>query len=227
MIIHDHPDRETLARLVAEEIAGTLRESLETRGRATVAVPGGTTPGPVIAHLGAARLHWPNVVILPGDERWVPQTDERSNERLIRECLRGTAAERAVIQSLYDGSDSPETGARNLNPRIARLLPLDVCLLGMGADGHTASLFPDAPELSDALSPTPERPLVATHPASMPEARITFSGPALFDSRRLMLIITGAEKIDVLDKAMEPGPIEEMPIRFMLGREDIEVHRAP
>lgn len=226
MIMHEHADRESLARSVADALADGLRAALDDHGHATMAAPGGASPGPILKRLGDADIDWANVTVVPGDERWVPPTDERSNQRLIEDCFAGTRATAACIQPLYDGSSTPEIAATALRDVIAKLLPLDVCLLGMGLDGHTASLFPDSPELSDALSAPAGRPLVAVRPNSAPEPRITLSAPVLASAPSLHLIVTGPEKLTVLRAAQADGPVERLPVRAVLARSDINVHVA-
>lgn len=227
MIVNEYPDRAVLAEALAETLSNGLLAAIAARGRAIMAVPGGTSPGPVLTRLAGHSLDWSKVTVLPGDERWVPPTDDRSNERLIRHCLAAGGADGARVLPLYDGSPDPEEAARKLGPELAGLLPLDICLLGMGTDGHTASLFPDAPELSEALAAPAGRPLVAMRPASVPEPRITLTATALSGARALHLIVTGAAKWLVLKEAAEPGPVEPYPVRAVLARDDIQIHYAP
>ena len=146
-----YPDREMLAMDLANQIAGELRAALSHQDRAALAVPGGTSPGPVFDALCAADLDWDRVDVLLTDERWVPESSERSNTRLLRERLLVERAAAARYLPLYAEAAGPEERLAELADAIAPALPLAVVMLGMGADLHTASIFPGADKLDEAL----------------------------------------------------------------------------
>lgn len=200
----DYPDRDTLMRGLAELVADQLRAAHATRHRASLAVPGGTTPGPFLSALSEADLAWPEIDVIPTDERRVPELSPRSNARLIRETLlRGPAAEARFIP-LQDGPR-----------RVDAILPLDVLVLGMGADMHTASLFPGAPELRAALAEGAPA-LMEVTPPDQPERRITLTGPVIASASVIHVLITGSDKLAALAAALIDGPVAAAPIRVAL-----------
>ncbi len=210
-----YPDRDTLMRGLAELVADQLRAAHATKRRATLAVPGGTTPEPFLAALSEADLNWAHVDVIPTDERDVAESSPRSNARLIREAL---LVNRAAAAQLAPLRGSPA--------RIAALLPIDVLVLGMGADMHTASLFPAAPELAAALAEGAP-PVMAIHPPAEPEARITLTAPVLRGASVIHILITGADKLAALDAALADGPAAEAPIRVALAAPcPVTVHYA-
>lgn len=211
----DYPDRGTLMRGLAELVADQLRAAHATRGRATLAVPGGTTPGPFLEALSEADLAWPEIDVLLTDERLVPETSPRSNTRLVREALlRGPAAGARLVH--YHAAGSTLAPVLDIaRARIAAALPIDVLVIGMGTDMHTASLFPSAPELDAALAAdAPD--LMVIHPAGEPEARVTLTAPVLRGASVIHVLITGPDKIAALDTALAGGPVREAPVRAVL-----------
>ncbi|MFO1105668.1 MAG: 6-phosphogluconolactonase [Amaricoccus sp.] len=210
-----YPDRETLMRDLAGLVADQLRAAIATKQRATLAVPGGTTPAPFLAALSEADLNWSAVTVMLTDERVVPELSPRSNTRLIRETLMQNRAAEAHLLHFHAVGSGIELILDAIRGRVAAALPLDVTVLGMGADMHTASLFPGAPELAEALAAdAPD--IVAVRPPDQPEARLTLSAPVLRGSGVIHLLITGEDKLAALDKALEPGPVEEAPVRAVL-----------
>jgi len=214
MQLETYPDREMLMLGLADRIAGQLGEFLRRDGRATFSVPGGTTPGPVFDTLSGVDLDWANVAVVLNDERWVPETSERSNTRLVRERLiRGRAAQARLIP-LYAPAATPEAMLPALADGLAPHLPISVLLLGMGADMHTASLFPGADRLDEALSPQAP-PLMALRAAAAGEPRVTLTLPVLRGAFHTHVLITGAEKRAALDRAQRL-PAREAPVRAIL-----------
>ncbi len=223
MRIIDYPDRDLLAIDVANRLAGELKNALLRNDHASFAVPGGTTPGPVFDALCAADLDWSRVHVFPTDERWVPQDDPRSNAGLIAARLLTGRAAAARLLPLYAPADRPEDVLPELTAELVPELPISVLLLGMGADGHVASLFPGAPELAQALAP--DAPiLVAQTPPSQPERRVSLSAPVLDGAMSKHLVITGADKRARLDAAMAEAP-EDAPVAAVL--DGMIVHWAP
>jgi len=223
----DHPSREAQGEALARAVADDLNAALSARGSARLAVPGGTTPGPFLTLLGQAALNWDRVTVTLTDERWVSASDPRSNQRLLSETLfRGAAAAARFVPLSGDGP-GPEDGLRSLTLSLQQLaLPLDVAVLGMGADGHTASLFPGATGLAAALAPDAP-PAVAIRAAGAPEPRITLSAPALLSAPRAYLLIAGVDKAAALETALQDGPVEDAPVRAILrGATSLDVHYA-
>ncbi|PZQ52588.1 MAG: 6-phosphogluconolactonase [Rhodovulum sulfidophilum] len=221
-----YPDRDTLMRGLAELVADQLRAALASKGRATLAVPGGTTPGPFLSALSEAELDWRDVTVMLTDERVVPEFSERSNTRLLRETLIQNEAAAAKLLHFHAAVSGIELVLDTIRARVAEALPLDVTVLGMGADMHTASLFPNAPELAEALSETAPD-VVAVHPPDQPEARVTLSAPVLRGSDVIHILLTGPEKLAALDRALGAGPVAEAPIRAVLDAPcPVTVHYA-
>lgn len=210
----DFADRQQLADALAEAIAGNLKAGVDARGNASLAVSGGTTPKLLFETLAArADVSWPKVIVTLVDERWVPDSSDRSNARLVKDNLLMGEAAAARFVPLYTGSDTPDPAA------IAQALaavpqPLDVAVLGMGNDGHTASFFPGGDNLQAAF--TAEGPVVAMRAPGAAEPRVTLTLSRLTSARALYLHIEGEEKVATLQKAEAEGPIEAMPIRAVL-----------
>ncbi|MFQ5623929.1 MAG: 6-phosphogluconolactonase [Paracoccaceae bacterium] len=211
-----YPDRETQSTALAERVADDLNAALAGRGRAALAVPGGTTPGPFLRALSAHELAWDRVAVLLTDERFVPETSERSNTRLLRETLlRGRAAAARLVPLSAPG-ERPEDVLGGLSAGVRAVLPLDCCVLGMGADMHTASLFPGADRLAEALDPGCREVLLPMRAAGAPEPRLTLTAPVLRAARRLHLLIAGQEKIRALERAMAGDDPTEAPVRAVM-----------
>lgn len=211
----EYPDRDLLMMDLANHLAGELKECLLVHEHASFAVPGGSTPGPVFDYLSAADLEWDRVHVLLNDERRVPPDHERSNERLIQSrFLTGRAQKAQYVSIRPDGEDLPDISAE---------LPISVLLLGMGADMHTASLFPGSPDLEAAMaSDAPDLMLVEASDGLEP--RITMTGKVLSGAMSTHVLITGAEKRAAIEKAAGLDPLEA-PIKTVLST--ATVHWAP
>ncbi|MCV2878262.1 6-phosphogluconolactonase [Sedimentimonas flavescens] len=209
-----YPDRDLLMLDLADQIAAELRRALEVHGRATLSVPGGTTPGPVFDILSGLDLDWGRVSVLLNDERWVDESSPRSNTRLLRERLLTGRAAGAQLVPLYAPAPQPEDKLAELAEGIAPALPITVLLLGMGADMHTASLFPGADRLAEALSDTAPA-VMALRAEAAGEPRITLTAPVLRDAMHIHILITGAEKRAAIERAATL-PEEEAPVRCVL-----------
>ncbi len=218
----EYSDRDMLMIDLANQLAGELNESLMNHDRASFAVPGGTTPGPVFDTLSGADLHWDRISVMLTDERWVPEESPRSNTRLVRERLLTGRAAMADFVPIYAETETPEDALDRLADGLKPHLPISVLLLGMGADGHIASLFPGADRLDKALSDKAP-PLMAMRAPGAPEPRITLTAPVLADAMSTHILITGAEKREVLERARHANQ-QEMPVRVVWS--DATVHWA-
>lgn len=222
MNIVDYADRDMLAIHLANVIAGELETHLLHHDTASLAVAGGTTPAPIFDDLCAADIDWERVHVMPTDERCVPEDDPRSNARMIKQRLLVSRASQARFLPLYVPSDPPEGAFAEIEAVIAPELPISVLMLGMGADMHTASLFPGAPGLAEALEPT-ARILNLLRPETQPEARVSLSARVLDGAMCKHLVIYGREKREALEKAMSQPP-ELAPIQAVLT--EMTVHWA-
>lgn len=213
MEIIDYPDAEMMMIDLANRIAGELRQALAAGGRASLAVPGGTTPGPVFDTLSGVELDWARVDVLPTDERWVPETSPRSNAALIRRRLLTDRAAAARFVPLHAPAAEPEDRLAELSAAVAAVLPLSVLLLGMGEDMHVASIFAGGDRLAEALHG--EAVLVAMRAPGIPEPRVTLSAGVLRAAMRQHVVITGAAKRRALEAARNMSP-EVAPVASVL-----------
>ncbi|MDG1470082.1 MAG: 6-phosphogluconolactonase [Ascidiaceihabitans sp.] len=209
MNIKEYVDREMLVIDVANILAGDLKTALLTQDQVTFVVPGGTTPGPIFDILCAADLDWSRVKIMLSDERWVPSDHARSNAKLLAERLLVERAGAAQFVPFYVDEMTSEDGAAAVSAQIADTLPISVLVLGMGADMHTASLFPNAIGLEAALA-NDANALCAIQ-AQGQEPRVTLSGPALNGAMSKHLVIFGDDKRAAL-KATAGLSVHEAPI---------------
>ncbi len=222
MDLHEYPDREMMMLRVAQRIASELGQALRRDDRATLSVPGGTTPGPVFDTLSGADLDWSRVSVVLNDERWVPEDSPRSNTRLVRERLLVGRAAAAELIPMRADTATPEEALEALAEGLRPHLPISVLLLGMGADMHTASLFPGADLLEEALASNAP-PVMALRAEAAGEPRITLTAPVLRDAVNVHVLITGAEKRAAIEKGARLAP-REAPIALVL--DDAMVHWA-
>jgi 6-phosphogluconolactonase len=215
MIWQDYPDRELMFLALANKVASELADFLRRDGHASLSVPGGTTPGPIFDTLSGVDIDWAHVTVFLNDERWVPEDHPRSNTRLIRERLLRGAARAAQYLPLYAPTPQPEDALATLGDGIAPHLPVSVLLLGMGADMHTASLFPGADRLAEALSP--QAPvLMALRAEAAGEPRITLTAPVLKGAMKTHILIAGAEKRRAIERAAQLTELEA-PVKAVLA----------
>lgn len=217
-----YPDREALAVGLAGAIISELSAALQADGRASLSVPGGTTPGPVFDLLSEAAIDWPHVAVFLNDERWVDEGSARSNTRLLRERLLHGAAGAARLVPLFAPGATPEDRLAELSAGIAPHLPITVLLLGMGLDMHTASLFPGADRLADALAGNAPI-LLAMRAEAAGEPRVTLTAPVLAGAAHIHMMITGAQKRAAIECAATLSP-QDAPVRVVL--DNATVHWA-
>ncbi len=220
MNLIEYPDRDLMMMDLADRLASDLRVALQGNDRVGFAVPGGTTPGPLFDTLSAVRLDWDRVTVLLGDERWVPETSDRSNARLVRDRLLTGHAAAADFLGYYSDGVEPAAALDAAADRLRQLMPLSVLVLGMGADMHTASLFPGSPELAAALA-SDAPPLLAVTAPGQPEARVTLTGPVLRGAMTTHVVITGADKRTALDRARDLEDPALAPIALVLAHATI------
>ncbi len=219
MILIEYPDRDVLMSELAHRISLELGAALGN-GPVSLAVPGGTTPGPMFDALSKASIDWARVRVMLTDERQVPADHERSNERLLRErLLVNAAADAEFLRLVPEAEDDMPALCETLDT----VLPLTVLLLGMGTDMHTASLFPGSPDLAAALADDAP-PLMGVEASGDLEDRLTLTAPALVSALSPHILITGDEKRAALEKAQELTA-EEAPVSIVLKR--ATVHWAP
>lgn len=230
--VHEHrfPDRQALAAALAGEIKVDLEEAVPARGAGSLVVSGGRTPAAMFQCLREEKLDWPRIWVTLADERWVETAADASNERFVRENLLVGPAAAAHFVGLKNPAPTPEAGADWATRALTRVPhPFDVVVLGMGDDGHTASLFPGSMALARALDPGAPPACIAINALVAPHARVSLNLAALLDARRIVLHIEGDAKWAVYQRARTPGTPAELPIRAVLQQKEVpvDVYWAP
>jgi 6-phosphogluconolactonase len=209
--VNSYADPQALAEGLADAVELQLRTAIAARGWASLAVSGGSTPARFFAVLFARDLPWDRVRITLVDDRDLPMDHPRSNAGLLQRSLEGRPARAARFVPLVGPSGGPAAGV------VAALGgALDVVVLGMGTDGHTASWFPNGDRLAEALDPSAAPALLAMVAPGAPEPRVTLNLAALRQSGAWFLHIEGADKHEALRRALEPGPSVDQPVRAAL-----------
>jgi 6-phosphogluconolactonase len=214
--LNEFEQREQLDERLANAVADILVSAVNEKGKASIAVSGGSTPKGFFRALSMKKLPWKSITITLADERWVDIDSSDSNTKLVHEHLLQNEAMQANFFYLKQGKELSEETLADLNLAATnKLLPLDVLILGMGEDGHTASLFPCSDEIEQCLA-TDTPPLLKVVPKTAPHQRISFSFAHLHCSKHIFLHISGESKKQVLTKAIAEQSIREMPIRAFL-----------
>lgn len=213
---------DALVAALSSEIVSILRRTLETKERASMAVSGGSTPKPLFARLAVADLAWDRVTVTLVDERWVGEDHADSNAKLVKDNLLQEKAAAADFVPLKTEHPEPFGAENEVAQRLRSIgLPFDIVVLGMGSDGHTASFFPGATTLAQALSMDQDSLCCAIRPPAAPHDRITLTLPVILSARHLFLHIVGEDKWQVLERAFETGSQEELPVRAVLHQERV------
>ena len=223
MITNTFPSRKALDAQLAADVAAALENAVATRGHALLAVSGGSTPIGFFHLLSQQDIPWSKVTITLVDERWVEPDHTDSNEKRVRECLLINAAAQADFIPLKNNAESVVAGQAQLEQVLSRLGTLDVLVLGMGADGHTASLFPQAESLAEALDQDSGKSCIAIDPVTTSHQRMTMTLPRLLDARQIYIHITGDEKKAVLEKARRATDPALLPISAIIRQQRVPV----
>lgn len=227
----EYEDADELADAVAGDVAFILESALDARGQALVAFPGGNTPRAIFGKLADAKIKWKNVTIIPTDDRIVPVSDPLSNAALIARTFLPLGAR--VLPIASEAAADRHASGRAADARLQELhWPPDLIWLGVGADGHTASIFP-GPDLDAALDAPKGRRAVGVlpdpMPADAPVARVTLTRAAILSARAITLVLTGKEKRAVLEQAIKDGPLSSVPVGRVLAdaEQAIDIHWCP
>ena len=227
----EYEDAAEMAGAVADDIGFIIESAVEARGSAVIALAGGKTPIPIYEKLSSAKLDWKRVTIIPGDERIVPLGDPLSNVTTLAKFFLPKGAR--VMPIVPEAIADYKAAGRSADALMKDLhWPLDLCLLGVGDDGHTASIFP-GPDLEEALNGPKERRALGVMPDPMPldapVARVSLSLAAITAARALMIAAKGKEKRAVIEAAIKQGPSSAYPIgRVLAGTElPVDIHWAP
>ncbi|PSJ39360.1 6-phosphogluconolactonase [Allosphingosinicella deserti] len=216
-----------MAEQVAGDIGFVIESALEAHKGARLAVPGGSTPDLIYAELLKRKdIDWTKVTLIPTDDRLVKLDDGLSNYGKLEGFF---GARKADIVSLIDEAalENPQEAGRLADARLSLLQwPLDLACLGMGADGHTASIFP-GPDFDAAVNGPRTRRAIGVRPDPLPDAapvpRVTLTAPALASARTVMIVISGAEKRRVLEQALKEGPLSSYPIGRVVSAMDVPI----
>ena len=215
VVKRDFPTLDGAAAAIAGAIGETLAQAIDRRGEAVLALSGGRTPRHVLPLLAERRLDWSKVTVTLVDERWVDPSHPDSNEKLVREFLLTGAARAARFVPLKTPAATPEQGIDKAEANLDKLSwPMEAIFLGLGEDGHIASLFPGAAAWEEAAGRC-----VAVPAGASGLARISLSPRALLDCRRIYLLFAGANKLKAFAAALSPGPVGDHPLRLVLGQE--------
>jgi 6-phosphogluconolactonase len=224
MGLEQYADSDAVARALAGDIAARLTRALAGRGHASLLVSGGHSPAQLFDALCTQELDWSRVFIALADERWVDPGETGSNERLVRERLLREKAAAARFTGLKNSAPSPLLGADAAWDALAKVpRPFDVTVLGMGDDGHTASLIPGSPGLRSALDPDASPACVAMWSRTAPHERLSLNLSALLGSAHISVLILGEQKLRIYRTACSGRSVEEMPIRGILHQERVPV----
>lgn len=212
-------DKDELALALADAVVLNLNAGIAARGRAALALSGGSTPARFFRALSTRTdIDWTRVTVTLVDERWVDESSDRSNARLVKaNLLQGPAAAAAFVPLWQGGAEPDAHGIEKANAAIAAIPVIDVAVLGMGNDGHTASFFPGGDTLAEAL--TADGPVLAIRAPGAGEPRVTLTLRRLLAAEALYLHIEGNEKAEVLDKALGDGDVADMPVRAVLRQD--------
>lgn len=211
-----------LTSKLASHIETELIMAAKTRGRASLVVSGGSTPRPLLEELAQRLLPWAQIYITLADERWVDPSSKDSNEAMVRQTLLQGDAAAANFVPLKNSASDVLGGQKACNGAIENMpRPFDLVVLGMGEDGHTASLFPGV--AGRALDPESEEYCMPVYPQHAPHARMSLTARAILDSRRIVLHISGERKWQVYQQALTAGPAEQLPIRVILHQDRVPV----
>lgn len=222
MKLFEFESRSDAALAAGKRLVNALHRRLNSHDSAALVVSGGSTPAPVYSYMAHKELPWQRVHVLLSDERWVPPDHSDSNERMLRDSLATSRASYAQISSYFDTTMSVEDRCAYLDQEISKLpTPFCCALLGMGDDGHFASLFPDADSLQDGLDLRSPRTFIPVHTPSSPHPRLSMTLAALLRSDEILLLVSGAEKRAQLEQAANPK--SELPIAHLLRQQRVPV----
>ena len=229
LIYRNFESRGQLDAKLASTVAQALEKAIRERGRATLVVSGGSTPLQFFQLLSQKALPWQQVTVLLADERWVAADHSDSNEKLVRDNLMVNRAAEARFLPLKQPGDDPAGAEQALDRELAALGRFDFVVLGMGGDGHTASLFPGASALASGLDMTSGKSCIAVLPTAAPHPRISLTLPRLLDSETIVVHITGNDKMAVLEQARQQDNPAELPIAAIINQDitPVSLYWAP
>ncbi|MCW8875994.1 MAG: 6-phosphogluconolactonase [Kangiellaceae bacterium] len=226
--------REELFQKAANQCASQITRGIEKQGRASIAVPGGSTPAPVFELLSRMSLDWHNVLIAPTDERWVDINEPTSNQKLLQDTLLVNQAKDARLMAMKNSAATATLGQKESEQSINELeRPFDIVMIGMGNDGHFASLFPGSSPFEQAMDLDNSKSCIAIDATGCPVAgdnteRMSLTLSAILDAKLVMVLITGNDKLEVLRLAEKENNPSDKPIAALLNQNEtpVEVYWA-
>ena len=224
MHYHHRNTTSELAQLLAEDVATRLKSAIAARGKAILVVSGGSTPKPFFACLSKQTLDWEKVIVTLADERCVDESDHQSNALLVKEHLLTNHAATATFKPLYTEKPTHQESASAASDLLAELPRYDVVVLGMGGDGHTASIFPEAANRDQALDPWQSQQALLVDPVTVTPLRVTQTLRRLLHTGYLALHITGEEKAQLLAHIIQNPKPETWPIAALITQDEIPLH---
>jgi len=214
---------ESQAQALADEIGLKIGLLLERQDSVTLCVPGGTTPALFLERLSHIDLEWSRVRVVLNDERWVPLEDSLSNEAMLRSILLKNKSVAVQIVSLYNSELPIDDAVESFNETIESVLPLDICVLGMGEDGHTASLFPVMGNQQEALNSDLPAQLICARVEGKDELRVSFNLSALLSGDHLYVLIKGQSKEVVAKEALKQVT-NTLPISHVFAAKPVSIY---
>ena len=224
--VHDLADAKALAATLAHDVAEHLRAAIAAKGQACVVLSGGRSPVPFLEQLASEQLDWTKVTVSLADERWVPVEHADSNAGLLARHLFKGAAAKARFVGLYQQAENLDAAAVAADQALVELPAIDVLVLGMGDDGHTASLFPASPNLRQGLAKVGERRCLPMLAPSVPHQRLSMTRALLATAGLTLLSVQGAGKLATLRTALAAEDPTEMPIRAFL-HDPLDIYWCP
>ncbi|RTE86282.1 MULTISPECIES: 6-phosphogluconolactonase [Gammaproteobacteria] len=217
--IHIFNHKNELADQLTRQVCRKLEEAIKERGSATLVVSGGSTPVPFFQRLSVQMLPWDKITILLADERWVDVNNEASNEKLVRENLLQHRAASAKFISYIKDPESIDASVALVNQELSLMPAFDVVILGMGDDGHTASLFPCSEEIDEGLNG--KESFIAVYPKTAPHARVSMTKRRLLNSLQIYVHLVGQNKKHTLDEVMDSG--SQLPMNYFIHQDLVSV----
>lgn len=225
IVNYEHRDIQTVG--LANRVGDELHRCVAARGQATLAVPGGRTPLNFFKELSTKRLAWENITVILTDEYFVPEDSEQSNFHVVSETLKQNFAQNCNLISFLHSGLSPDALAQKIGKEIKDVFPIDVCVLGMGLDMHTASFVPNTDRLDEALKDESQRNVISIHPNGHDNPRITLTAPIIASSKHIHLLIFGRDKRIALGRAIKAESVEVATIKaFIRPQKPLHVHFA-
>jgi len=224
--VHELADAKTLAATLAHDVAERLRAAIAAKGQACVVLSGGRSPVPFLEKLASEHLDWAKVTVSLADERWVPVEHADSNAGLLARHLLTGAAAKARFVGLYQQAENLDAAALKADQALTGLPPIDVLVLGMGDDGHTASLFPASPNLEAGLDLASTRRCLPLLAPSVPHQRLSMTRSLLASAAFIALSVQGPGKLATLRAALAGNDLTEMPIRAFL-HDPLDIYWCP